>query len=101
MRKWTDEPAIDEIQLDDLVMVADVSRTAGQRNTVGTVEQLQAATVGPLTQRVTAGEIPRGPTANRPDPPEPDTARLFWDETLGHLICHNGTAWVNLDGSSL
>ena len=101
MRKWTDEPPIDALQPDDQLMVSDVTRTVGQRNTVATVAQVQEAVTGDVQDQISAGVIPRGSTADRPAAADVDTARLYWDETLGKLICHDGTDWVNLDGSSL
>lgn len=101
MRKWTDEPAIDALQPGDQVMIADVSRAVGQRNTVATIAQMQEAVTADVQDQISAGVIPRGATANRPAAAIAGTARLYWDETLGKLICHDGTAWANLDGSSL
>lgn len=40
-----------------------------------------------------------GITANRPA--SPALAQMFFDTTLGKIIVHNGTAWVNADGTAL
>lgn len=41
-----------------------------------------------------------GPTADRPNLGS-GQVYLYWDTTLGKLIGWNGTAWVNVDGTSL
>lgn len=47
------------------------------------------------------GEIERGPTANRPPASSMGLSILFHDTTLGKVILHDGTTWVNVDGTSL
>jgi hypothetical protein len=58
-----------------------------------------AANWGPLHL---PGEIEKGATGSRPTPEYPSLwTLLFHDTTLGKVIMHNGSGWVNLDGSSL
>lgn len=93
MARWTDKPAISAVDDDDLLLVADVSEPVGTRD--------RTMTVAVARQRLAGGLIPRGDTASRPGAPGANLARLYYDEDEGKLIVHNGTAWVNLDGTSL
>ena len=43
--------------------------------------------------------FPSGITANRPS--DPAVGQAFFDTTLGKAIIHNGSAWVNFDGTAL
>lgn len=49
--------------------------------------------------------VPAGATASRPDLTNiissNDQGTLFFDTTLGKLIVHNGSTWVNADGTAL
>lgn len=79
---------------DDCVPVAQVTKTGATTLTIDETLDWE-----PVTWQ--AGVVPRGTTADRPAAPDDYSARLYWDSTLGKLIAHNGTAWVNVDGSSL
>lgn len=45
------------------------------------------------------GLLSNNTTANRPT--NPTTGQMFFDTTLSKCIVYNGTAWVNVDGSTL
>lgn len=93
MARWTDKPAVSTVDDADLLLVADVSEAVGTRDRTMTMTQAR--------QHLAGGLIPRGDTASRPAAPGAGFALLYFDSTLGKAIVHNGTAWVNLDGTSL
>lgn len=93
MARWTDKPAISIVDDADLLLVADVSEPVGTRDRTMTMTQAR--------QHLAGGLIPRGDTASRPSAPASGFALLYWDSTLGKVIVHDGTTWVNVDGTSL
>lgn len=70
---------------------------------------IDAGALGFITLATSAGgrvtvnggfQLPDGVTANRPTGSEV-AGGVYFDTTLGKLIVHNGSAWVNADGSAL
>jgi len=48
-----------------------------------------------------AFELDSGATGSRPSLAGSQDGSLWFDTTLGKVICWNGSAWVNVDGSAL
>lgn len=91
-----DLPAATELAVEDALWLADMSASVGSRDRVATLADLIA-----FLFELTGGLIPRGDTSSRPAGATAGNARLYFDTDLSKVIVHDGTNWVNLDGSSL
>lgn len=89
-------PTTSTLALDDLMWLADMSQSPGDRDRNAYLADLVAFIVDRI-----GGVIPLGDTASRPTEPDADFARLYFDTDLGKVIVNDGADWLNLDGSSL
>lgn len=89
-------PSATSLDNSDLVWLADMSASPGSRDANVTL-----ASLADYVASVVGGVILRGDTASRPPGAGAGLARLYFDEDEGKVIVHDGTNWVNLDGSSL
>ena len=98
MANWGSKPTIaaSEVVANDKMPLQDSSAIPGTRDRTITIDVLAV-----VMAALMGGLIPAGTTAERPDAPGTGQAQLYLDTDLGDVIVHNGTGWVNLDGTSL